>query len=336
MERAWIRRPLTVTGVVLVAIVLTASIWLWAPVVTVVDLIRGRWRCPLLRLLAFATCWAWLETGGVIGAIALWVVGQSHNRRAHYALQRWWTGSIVRALGFTVGLKISVDGADTVSAGPSVALCRHASLGDAAMSAWVLARHAHLNPRYVLKRELKMDPCLDIIGHRLPNFFVNRGSANISAELQGISQMADGLGAGDCAVIFPEGSRANDKKRESALARLQARSPERHERLKGLAYLLPPKSAGVSALLNAVPEANVILMWHCGFDGLDSFKGMIRSVGQGMTRVHVHIAEFARSAVPSGDAFMAWLDDKWMEMDAAVARTLLEGRPAMTTRSSHG
>lgn len=336
MEKAWVRRPVTVIGMVLIAVLLTALSWLWVPVVVICDLVRGKWRCPLVRLLAFATCWAWLEIGGVIGAVVLWITGQSGNRPAHYALQRWWTGSIVRALGFTVGLKISVEGADAVGTGPFVALCRHASLGDAAMSAWVLARHAHLNPRYVLKQELKMDPCLDIIGHRLPNFFVNRGSANISAELQGISQMADGLGTMDCAVIFPEGSRANDKKRETALARLQTRSPERFERLKDLKFLLPPKSAGVTALLNAVPDANLILMWHCGFDGLDSFKGMVRHVSQGMNKVHVHMSEFARSAVPSGEAFIAWLDGKWMEMDAAVATTILEGRPTMTARSTNG
>lgn len=336
MEKAWVRRPITVCGVVVIAAVLTGSVWLWLPLVVLIDLVRGKWRCPVARLLVFATCWAWLETGGVLGAVFLWITGQSDNRKAHYALQQWWTSSIVRSLGFTVGLKINVEGADSVGKGPSVALCRHASLGDAAMSAWVLARHAELNPRYVLKRELKIDPCLDIIGHRLPNFFVNRGSANISAELQGISEMADGLGEGDCAVIFPEGSRANDKKRGSALARLQTRTPERFERLKDLKFLLPPKSAGVSALLNAVPDANVILMWHSGFDGLDSFKGMIRSVGQGMNKVHVHITEFARSAVPSGEAFIAWLDDKWVEMDAAVARTILEGRPTLTARSTNG
>lgn len=336
MEKAWVRRPVTVLGVMLIALSLTALSWVWAPIVVAYDLVRGKWRCPLVRLLAFAACWAWLEVGGVLGAVFLWITGQSRNRAAHYALQRWWTGSIVRALGFTVGLTISVEGADSVGTGPTVALCRHASLGDAAMSAWVLARHAHLNPRYVLKRELKIDPCLDIIGHRLPNFFVNRGSANISAELQGISQMADGLGRGDCAVIFPEGSRANNKKRESALARLQTRSPERFERLKDLKYLLPPKSAGVSTLLNAVPAADMILMWHSGFDGLDSFKGMIRSVGQGMNKIHVHISEIARSAVPSGDAFITWLDDKWVEMDAAVARAMMDGQAAMTARSTNG
>lgn len=308
------------TGVAVMALVLLLTVPVWFPLLVVADLIRGRWRCPLVRFTAFGTLWAWLETLGLTAAGALFVVGQSHNTSLNYALQGWWTRNVVRALRLTVGVTIEVEGSSDIGSGPFIALCRHASLADSVMSAWVLADFANLKPRYVLKKELKLDPCLDVVGHRLPNYFIDRTSANIAAELQGIEQMADGLSGNDVAVIFPEGSRANPVKRKRSLAKLASRSPERAQRLQRLQNLLPPKPAGASALLNAVPHANVITMWHSGFDGLDTFKGIVHHLARRAIRVHVKITEHHRSTVASGEAFVEWLDTQWLLMDEAVSR----------------
>jgi len=266
--------------------------------------------------------WAWLETAGLVVAMLLFVGGQAKNRSLNYKLQAWWTRNVVRALRVTVGVKIEVEGFTDLGPGPFVALCRHASLADSVMSAWVLADHAHLKPRYVLKQELKLDPCLDVVGHRLPNYFINRSSANVASELQGIEQMAAGLADNEVAVIFPEGSRANARKRERALQKIETRSPERAGRLSALQNLLPPKPAGAAALLAAVPHANVITMLHSGFDGLDTFKGIVNHLARRAIRVHVKIAEHHRSTVASGEAFVDWLDQQWLAMDEAVTRQL--------------
>jgi 1-acyl-sn-glycerol-3-phosphate acyltransferase len=320
MDRAWIRRPVMALGVISMAAVLTVTAPVWLVVLFAVDLVRRRWRFPLVRFVAFGTLWAWLETIGLCAAMSLHLVGRAKSRSLNYALQGWWTRNIVRALRVTVGVQIEVEGFSELGPGPFVALCRHASLADSVMSAWVLSDHAQLKPRYVLKKELKLDPCLDLIGHRLPNYFIDRTSANISSELQGIEQMAEGLLENEVAVIFPEGSRANPKKREQALAKLQARSPQRASRLQKLQHLLPPKPAGASALLAAVPNANVITMWHSGFDGLDTFKGIVHHLARRAIRVHVKITEHHRSTVASGEAFVDWLDAQWVSMDEAVSR----------------
>lgn len=322
MKSSWVRRPITGLGVFLIAIVLTVTLPLWAIVTIMVDAVRGRVRFPISRLIAFATCWAWLETSGLIVALFLFFSGRGRSVSAHYALQTWWCRSLIQALGFTVGLQISVEGAENVGAGPFVAFCRHASLADSIMSSWVVASHVGLRPRFVLKKELKIDPCLDILGHRLPNYFVDRESSDIAGELQGIEQMAAGLGVKDCAVIFPEGSRASEKKRVRALERLRERSPQRADTLAGLKYLIPPKPAGANALLSAVPEANVLTMWHSGFDGLDTFSGILSHLGRAKTHVHVRVEEISRSSIPSGETFVSWLDAKWVEMDIAVQRQL--------------
>ena len=304
MKSSWVRRPVTGLGVFLIAIVLTVTLPLWAVVTMAVDAVRGRWRFPISRLIGFATCWAWLETSGLVLALFLFFTGRGRSVPAHYALQTWWCRSLIQALGFTVGLQITVEGAEHVGPGPFVALGRHASLADSIMSSWVVASHVGLRPRFVLKKELKMDPCLDILGHRLPNYFVDRESSNVAGEL------------------FPEGSRANNKKRVRALEKLRERSPQRAETLAGLKYLIPPKPAGAYALLSAVPEANVLTMWHSGFDGLDTFSGILRHLGRAKAKVHVHVEEISRASIPSGEAFVTWLDAKWVEMDNAVRRQL--------------
>ena len=309
-------------GVVFLACVLLAGLPLWLPVLLIVDVARRKWRFPLARFAAFGLLWAWLETAGLSVAMLLFIGGQAQNRAANYKLQAWWTRNVVRALRVTVGVQIEVEGFDQLGPGPFVALCRHASLADSVMSAWVLADHARLKPRYVLKKELKLDPCLDVVGHRLPNYFVNRSSSNLASELQGIEEMAAGLAVNEVAVIFPEGSRANPRKRERALQKLEVRSPERAAKLRALQNLLPPKPAGASALLSAVPHANIITMWHSGFDGLDTFKGIVHHLARRAVRVRVKITEHHRSTVASGEAFVDWLDQQWLAMDEAVSRQL--------------
>ncbi len=316
-----------VGGVVLLAVALTILVPLWVPVLALVDVLRRKWRFPLCRFTSFALLWAWMETLGIVGAASLWCLGMAKNQRLNYQLQAWWTRGVIASLRWTVGLRINVEGAPLPGGGPFIAVCRHASLADSIMSAWVFVTHSQLRPRYVLKQELKMDPCLDVVGHRLPNYFVDRSSNNIASELKGIEKMAENLSMGDVAVIFPEGTRANVEKRRIALDKLRERAPERYERLQKLKYLLPPKPAGLSALLAAVPQATVVTMWHSGFDGMDTFKGIVRHLAKSAVHVHVKVVEHQRSTVASGEAFIAWLDAQWTAMDESVSRHL--GDPAV-------
>ena len=322
MERTWVRRPLTTVGIMSLAMALALLSPLWIVGAGVVDVAQRRWRFPLLRLLCFAFCWSWLETLGLLGAGVLTLVGRGRDVQAAYRLQEWWCRGMVRSLTMCMGVVFEVEGAEHVGQGPLVALSRHVSLADAVMCSWIMGSLMSLQPRFVLKKELTLDPCLDIIGHRLPNYFIDRTSPDIASELVGIEQMARDLGEKDVAVIFPEGSRSNEVKRSRALEGLASRSPQRFERLKNLQHLSPPKPAGASALLNAVPSAKVITMWHSGFDGMDTFKGIIRNVGAKAVRVHVAITQHDRATIPTGEAFVAWLDEQWVKMDAAVQARL--------------
>lgn len=296
----------------------------WLVVGLVVDVLRSRRRLPIIRLLIFATCWAWLELLGLVAAGALFVGGRRSHVAAFYRIQEWWCRHIVNCLSRVVGLRFEVTGVSDVGEGPFVLLARHVSLADAVMSSWVVGSLLRKKPRYVLKNELKIDPCLDVFGHQLPNYFIDRASSDVASELMGIQQMAMNLSESDVAVIFPEGTRANHSKRSSRLTQLQQRSPLRYEVLSSLRHLIPPKPAGAMALLQSVPRANVLTLTHSGLEGLDSFASILRNFGKNIVKVRVHISQFDRAIVPNGDAFVAWLDDQWVKMDNIVNSYVLQ------------
>ena len=306
------------------ALVLLVGLPAWLLLAALFDLLRVRFRMPTVRMVVFGLLWSWLETAGLTVALALRLTGRGGDLAANFALQRWWATKLVSAIKVSTGMTVDVEGIDELGPGPLVVLGRHASLIDAGLSAWVLSGLAGLDPRYVLKRELRFDPCLDIVGHRLPNHFVDRSSSDVPGELQGIGRMAEGLGVGEVAVVFPEGTRASDTKRSRAIEQLKERNPVRGKRLEGLRHLLVPKPAGAHALLVAVPRADVATMWHTGLEGLDSFKGMARAISKGRLRVRIVLQRFARAEVPL-EGFVEWLDERWCAMDAAVAASLAEG-----------
>jgi 1-acyl-sn-glycerol-3-phosphate acyltransferase len=311
------RRAVSVPSVVAAAVLLSILFVPLAASLVVVDLVRGRHRLPLVRLTTFAWCWAWLETFGVAAAAGLWLVGRARDEASHYRLQRWWADRLMRALRATCGARIEVDGADALSPGPTVLLVRHASLADSLLTAWVTTE-AGLRPRVVLKQELEADPCLDIVGHRLPNCFIDRGAEDSAPSLSQLRRMGATMRSGDVAVIFPEGTRANAAKRQRALERIAATNPERAERLAELQHLLPPRPAGTAALLEGARgvEARVALAWHVGFDGLDTFGGIVAALGRPRTTVRMQI----RRVAPPDDASVGgWLDEQWLQVDRAVS-----------------
>lgn len=301
------------------AVATTVAVPLWAPAVALVDVVRGRRRLPTLRLGLFGAAWLWLEVAGVGRATWLFVTGRSRDLAAHYALQRWWVTRLMAALRATTGLRVELaDGAaDVLRPGPVVVLCRHCSLADSLVSAWIVSEEARLRPHYVLKRELLGVPNLDIVGNRLPNVFVDRTGSG-SADVERLQTAARRLGPDDAIVIFPEGTRATDAKRERALERIAAADPERAERLSDLRRLIPPHTTGTTALLAGAPTADVVVAGHRGLDGLVSFAAVRDHLAAPPPPVIVTLERTPRSLVPAGRGFARWLDERWLTIDRWV------------------
>lgn len=316
------RRAVSITAVGCGAVLLTLTAPLWVPIAAVADLAMLRRRLPTVRLLAFATAWCWLEVCGVGAAGWLWVTRRRTDLAAHYALQRWWATRLMGTLRATTGITVEPSDAAILAPGPVIMLGRHASLADSLVSAWVITAGARMQPHYVLKRELLAVPNLDIVGNRLPNCFVDRQSADAEAELAKLRATAARLGADDVMVIFPEGTRSTPLKRERALAKIAERDPQRAARLSTLAHLLPPRPAGTLALLAGQPDADVVLAWHTGFDGWDSFGGIHRGVRRRPAPIRFEMTRIPRRELPRPEDLAQWLDAQWLDLDRRVGAML--------------
>jgi 1-acyl-sn-glycerol-3-phosphate acyltransferase len=297
---------------------------LWLPVVAIVDIARLQLRFPRTRLTLFGLLWAWIESAGLARSFVAWATGRATDQNYQYALMAWWCDALMRALRATTGIRLAIAGDDALQNGNAVVLSRHASLADSLVTAWVFLHHAGLRPRYVLKRELLSDPCLDVVGLRVPTYFVDRGAADGDAELERVAALSANMGPDTVSVIFPEGTRASSAKRHRALEIISERDPERAARLTGLQHVLPPRPAGSRALLSGAPDADVILIRHTGFDGLHHFKGMVRKLAKPIRPASVVAQRVPRHEVPSGPAFDSWLDEAWIEMDRQLATELAE------------
>ena len=314
------RRVVSIPAVSLGAVLMLLLAPIWLPITLVVDLFTAPRRLPRTRLLTFGLCWAWLETLALGVCFVLWATRRPLG--PWYTLQRWWAARIVGSLRVVCGFRMDVEGAGVTMPGPVVVFGRHSSLADSIASLFIVAPDAHTKPHYVLKRELLIDPCLDIAGNRIPNHFLDRAATDSGPELASLTALSSGMGAEDVAVIFPEGTRSNPKKRARALEKIGARDPARAERLRGLRHLLPPRPAGSAALLAGTPDADVVILGHIGFEGLDTFGGILRRLPR-KAPVRMWLRRIPRSAVPADDAaFTVWLDETWLTLDDEVDAAL--------------
>lgn len=317
------RRLVSIPALLLAAIVLLLASPVWLLLGIVADVVRGRFRLPTVRLLSFALLWSWLETAGVLVSASFWTIGRSGDHRRHYALQRWWARNLLRALRLTCGVRVNVENVEALRPGPVVLLARHASLADSLVSAYVVTTVAGMKPRYVLKRELLADPCLDVVGQRLPNHFLDRGAADSTPELEALADLTSSMDEVTAGIIFPEGTRANPSKRAKAIAKISEVDPERVGRISSMRHLLPPRPAGAAAMLRGNATCDVVMAWHVGFEGLDTFSGILRALSKPIPPIRFVLRRIPRIEVPSSyREFTAWLDDEWMRMDDEVDTAL--------------
>jgi 1-acyl-sn-glycerol-3-phosphate acyltransferase len=204
-------------------------------------------------------------------------------------------------------------------------MMRHASLADTLLPTVLVLRRHKIRLRYVLKRELLWDPALDVAGNVLPNYFVDRGSTDAAAEVDRVRSLGVGLGERDGVLIYPEGTRFTEEKRERIIEILRHRFPHLVARAEALRGVLAPRQAGVLALLEA--GTDVVVCAHVGLDGLSHVKRVWRG---GLVGVIVKVAfwRIVASEIPAGDeARIDWLFAQWRLVDDWVCNHRSEPCP---------
>jgi len=319
----WGRRCVTVSAVVLCFAVALVTAPLWIPLAAVTDaLSRGR-RSALacgLFLVTYLACEVW----GLLAAAALWAAalvrrqprdGEAFLER-NFRLQNAWAGALLRGASRILGFRLEAEGTGALAGGPMLLLPRHASVADTLLASAFVSRPHQVRLRYVIKRELLWDPCLDVVGNRLPNYFVRRGSGDSAREVHGIRALARGLAPREGLLLYPEGTRFSPAKRERAIARLRsAGHGELARRAEGLRHVLPPKLGGALALLEEAPGLDAVFCAHTGFEPVESFWQIWHGALRGTT-VRVAFWRVPARDIPEGrEARTAWLYEQWQRVD---------------------
>ncbi|OQB43600.1 MAG: Acyltransferase [Candidatus Hydrogenedentes bacterium ADurb.Bin179] len=329
MLKAWQRRCISIGmlcfGSTAVIVLFPAA----ACILFLIDLWHDR-RFPLLRayiLVAFYCLW---ELLGVSAAFLVWLItrfvhGASNNRFLswNYALQRLWVQGFARAglLLFSMTFRVE-EGEYLPGERPIMLLVRHTSLADTILATYLMRVQRDFRLRYVMKRELLWDPCLDIVGNRLPNYFVDRTSADTRQEAEAIALLAENLQPGEGVILWPESTRFSPEKRIRALERLWDKGELGLLKIaEDMQYVLPPRLLGVLSLLERNPELDVFFCAHTGFENAASFKDFFGGAMIGR-EIRAKLWGYPSGEVPrEREAQKKWLYENWRQVDDFVRST---------------
>lgn len=332
----WSRRALSVPLYLALAVLGFVGAPLWLLAATAADVVSGRGRAwARTRALGFFGLYLACEVAGVALATVLWVAtlggrigGPSRYLEANAALQRWWTATLFKGSVWLFSMRVHVEGLELARSGPLLLFVRHASTADTVLAAALVANPNRLLLRYVLKRELLWDPCLDIVGRRLPNAFVNRTGSRSRAEIDAVARLGKDLDARSAVLIYPEGTRFTAEKLAHGIQTLRERNQERLAAIaSGFRHVLPPRLGGPLALLEAAPGVDLLLLEHTGFEGAGTFARFWSGglVGQSL---RVRLRRFAANTIPVTGRD-EWLFERWAEMDDWIApSSAAEAHPA--------
>ena len=319
------RRLRTVPTFLMVFAVLTAILPALIAIGLVVDM--ARWvatRKPFMSVRMILFAWLYMLVGllGITALTISWFLsgfGRNEGRmiKQAYAAQSVWVRGALGSAKLIFSLRFEVEGRDVATPGPVLVFARHASVIDTLLPAWFIVGPLGIKLRYVLKKELLVDPVLDIGGLRLVNFFLDRESTNPREDLRAMTELATDLPEDEGVLIFPEGTRFTEERRRQALESI----PDDAARAKTaqLRHVLAPRAGGAVSLLGAAPETDVIVFAHHGREGLAKVRdvwhgGMVRRT------IRVKMWRVAADTLPGNRrARSEWLFDEWLKLDRWLA-----------------
>lgn len=324
MPPAAIRRPLTVTGWLLMsigALVLSPLLLLAGAVVAAV--IRRPQPMLLARLVIsyFAR-----ELGVLVACGVLWLasgfgaaIGSRRFQLLHYRLLRWFVGGLARKALTLLDIDVAPDLADGAAEAlaadrPLLFFSRHAGPGDTVLLIDLLTSRYRRFPSVVFKDTLAIDPSVDLIGHRLPHAVLDTSDPEECEER--IEQVSADLGPRGVLVLFPEGGNFTPERRRRALSKLWRKGLRREASAgEDMSHVMPPHPTGALAALRGNPGADIIFGAHTGL-GLAAFPRELwrhTPIGATLTTRMWRVSASERPQDP--DEQVEWLYDWWKRID---------------------
>jgi len=333
MPPPWIRRPVTVSLWLVVSIVfLTLSPVMLALAAVVGAVIRRPQLVVFARLLVayflreLATL---LACGGLwVASGAGWMMSTRRFQLLHWRLLRWFIHGITAQALSLLGIDEVADPTPEAARAlegerPLIVFSRHAGPGDTLLLVDRLVYGFDRRPSVVFKETLAVEPCVDLIAHRLPHAVLDTEDHDES-EAQ-IERVTAQLGRRGALLLFPEGGNFTPQRWRSAIVNLRRKGRRRAAAdAQRMSHVLPPRPTGVLAALRAKPSADVIFAAHTGL-GLAAYAREIwQQMPIGKTlRSRMWVVEAAE--VPRDpDEQLAWVNTWWSRIDEWIAEQRTE------------
>jgi len=274
-----ITAPLIIAASILLTVTLPVSLLIGA----LLAIMPGYRGAP--RAMLFLYCYVLCEVAGVLTSGWIWLRHRNDESAflaANFALQCWWASTLMSA-------------------------------------ARVYAIPQNTRLRYVLKKELQWDPCLEIVGNRLPNYFVDRASQNSDAEVAGVVELLKAAPTGEGLLLYPEGTRFTRTKHRQLSTKAEQDS-DLQTQLKRWPDLLPPRLGGCLGLLRANRSHDLLFFAHSGFEGSATFVELMNG-SWSYSQVHMEFWRVPFADVPTDpDEQKAFLFAQWDRMQQTVER----------------
>lgn len=328
-EKAWSkwgRRMVLIPLFVFGGLLMLAMAPLLVPLAVAVDLLRGKTMLPALRTLCFVAFGFFWEIVGLSAATLVWLlfgpwrrVSQERFLAWNYRVQFAWGKGYTRIGRWLFNVSEHVECDYRFGNRPVIVFMRHASSVDTTIPVNFISAPHGMRLRYVLKRELLWAPCIDIVGNRLPNYFVARDSGDSDEEIEHVGQLAHDLKPREGVLIYPEGTRFTEERRAHVIARLKEKgSAELAQRAERWAHVLPPKIGGPLALLRENSGADAVFCAHTGFEGSATLGSLLKGEVIGKT-IYIRIWAIPFDDIPqSEDERVEWLFAQWQRVNDFV------------------
>ncbi|GLY19186.1 acyltransferase [Kineosporia sp. NBRC 101677] len=329
----WVRRlvllPLMLVISVFAVVTAPATLLLAALIGLLIPGQRGR---PY-RLTVLVTGYLAAEGVALVVLGYLWVacgfgrrVREPKHERRHYVCVRAFLRWIFWLVNHALHVQVRVDGPELEAYRdkPLIVFCRHAGPGDSFLLVHALMNWYDREPRIVLKDTMQWDPAIDIVLNRLPTRFIRSGApgkATVDPEKgpdaeQLIGELARKLDGNDALVLFPEGGNFTARRRARAIAKLRRRGlMAEAAKAEAMRYVLPPRPAGVLAVLDNAPEADVVWVAHTGTDHLLTVTDIWGALPVAVD-LKMRWWQVPAGSVPGGrEQRIAWLYEWWRQID---------------------
>lgn len=326
------RRALTIGRTLFLLLLLSVLLPILLPLAVGIDIARSivfRTPATVTRLILFMYAFLLIEAVAMPILGVSWLVTRHQPARfieQTFEIQKAWNAILFQIVQLLFDLDVQAENLSCVHPGPTLIFIRHSSIVDVLLPVVFVGVHENVLLRFVLKRELLQDPCLDIAGQRLPNYFVSRHSGDAKGEVDAILRLSKGMQDKEGLLIYPEGTRFSPKKLAEALSKLEKQEPELAQLAREFKHVLPPRLGGSMALLQQ--GLDVVFMAHVGLENLTHFNDLWQG-GLVRRKLRIKLWRVKCSEIPSGrEARARWLFQQWREIDRWIDATLQETKRA--------